>query len=110
MAALKLPLDGTLPAVWSLLDWRAEHTPSDPWLMYPSPDNPDEKEVLTFSDCAVASHRASYGLRLARVPSQDGVVVALLLNADTVHYTLLLAGMMRAGHVVSTSNVFTLHS
>ena len=95
------PLDGSVPAVWGVLDWRAEHTPDDPWMIYPSSEHQDDPVTLTFSDCATASHRASYGFRNVPQPGQDQTVTAVLLNTDTVHYTLLLMGMMRAGFIVS---------
>ncbi|TCD63592.1 hypothetical protein EIP91_005200 [Steccherinum ochraceum] len=91
------PLDGSLPAIWGALDWRAEHTPDDPWIVFPHREYSEEKMVLTFADCATASHRAAYGLHTARVDTQDGAVAAIFLNTDTVHYALLLTGIMRAG-------------
>jgi len=94
-------MDGSLPAVWGLLDWRGEHTPDDPWMTYPTSDSgsPEESASLTFSDGALASHRVAYGLRMARVSDQEGLVVAVLLNTDALHYALLLTGMMRAGMI-----------
>lgn len=69
-------------------------------MIYQSPglETPHE---LTFADCALASHRVAYGLRMTRASDQEGVVVAVLLDGDSVHYTLLMTGMMRAGLVVS---------
>lgn len=95
------PLDGSLPAVWGALDWRAKHTPSDPWIVFPYGDYSDERVCLTFADCATASHRVAYALHLARVSSQDRVIAAVLVNTDNIHYALLMSGIMRAGLIVS---------
>lgn len=78
-------------------------------MVYQSPESPNERKVLTFAECAMASHRAAYGLRRTRLAAQEGTLVAVLLDSDTVHYMLLLTGLMRAGFIVCTAVHFPLH-
>lgn len=78
-------------------------------MVFQSPESPNERKVLTFAECAMASHRAAYGLRRTRLAAQEGTLVAMLLDSDTVHYMLLLTGLMRAGFIVSTSLHVSVH-
>lgn len=101
------PTDGTLPAFWGTLDWQAEHNPSRPWVIFPTPDGPEPTKSFSMSDFSLASHRVAHVLRPGRA-GPDGEVVALLVHCDTIHYNALIAGCIRAGLVVCGIN--PLHS
>lgn len=100
MASLP-PLDNSLHTFPQLLDFNEENNGALPWLTFSDPsDASTTHRSITFSEMAQASRRIANVLRPDR-QGPEGEIVALILNIDTVHYVAILAGMFRAGIVVS---------
>lgn len=99
MDAVPPPLDGSLRTVSDVADWHAKHNPSKPWLIFSSKALPEQLTSLSYKEVNDASHRIAHLLRPNR-EGQDGEVIAVILNTDTVLYVAMLLGIMRAGFVV----------
>ena len=95
------PIDGSIPNVLpDLIDFHAEHNAERPWAFLAS-DAESPIATVSFLEFAKATHRVAHALRPNRTgPERE--IVALLINCDNVMYLALLAGMIRAGLVVST--------
>ena len=99
-------LDGSLRVIPDMVDFHALHNPDRPWAIFPSPSG-TETIAITFKEFADATHRIAHALRpLPTLPAEQADVrkpdvVAILALCDTILYTVLLAGMVRAGLVVS---------
>ena len=99
MATPRAPLDGSLPTLPDLADFYAKYHYAAPWLMYPSKEKGGKPETISYGEMAWASHRVAHIFR----PRRDGPereVVAVIINADTVLYSAVMLGLMRAGFVV----------
>lgn len=96
-----VPLDGSVNVLPGFVDFHAKHNASRPWVKFPSIGNPGESTSLSFGDFAKATHRIAHALRPGRA-GDDGEVVAVFIHCDTVLYLGLLAGLVRAGFVVSS--------
>lgn len=94
------PVDGSVNVLPGFVDFHAEHNPTLPWVKYPFPTQPGRAQTITFLEFAEATHRAAHALRPVGTGT-DGEVVAVVISCDTVQYLALLAGMIRAGLVVS---------
>ncbi|KAH8088917.1 hypothetical protein BXZ70DRAFT_954747 [Cristinia sonorae] len=92
------PVDGSIYPLPGFVDFRAEHTPSNPWVVFPSPNDPTKTSSLSFRQLAEATHRIAHALRPARVGSEYETV-AILVNCDSVMYIATISGMLRAGQV-----------
>ncbi|KAJ3528253.1 hypothetical protein NM688_g8022 [Phlebia brevispora] len=91
------PLDRSLQVLPGFLDFQAEHNGDNPWVLFPSISGKGV-DSISFAELARASHRVAHILRPHR-QGQDGEVVAVLINCDTVLYVALILGMVRAGLV-----------
>ena len=93
------PLDGSLDVLPGFIDFHAEHNPDLPWALL-APRSTEEPTPIPFIEFSNATHRVAYAVR--RDPDAPAPeVVALLLNCDTVLYLAVLAGVVRAGLIVS---------
>ena len=98
------PCDGSVPVLPGFLDFQAQHYPSDPWVVFPNPRVAGPGHTsLSFLDFSIASHRVAHILRPNR-EGQEGEVVAMVINCDSILYLALIAGMIRAGLVVRMSS------
>ncbi|GJF00089.1 acetyl-CoA synthetase-like protein [Phanerochaete sordida] len=90
------PLDGSLLTIPEILDFHDKRNPDKPWFFYPSNDVPSEVASVTYGAMAEATHRIAHRVRPNR-EGADGQVVAILTHTDTVLYSALIIGIMRAG-------------
>lgn len=94
------PRDGSIYVLPGFVDFHAEHAPSNPWVVFPSVEDPTKPASISYREVAEATHRVAHALRPGRAgPEQE--VVAMLLNCDTILYNATMIGMFRAGMVVS---------
>lgn len=94
------PLDGSISVLPGFVDFHAERNPDLPWaLLSAGPELPVQS--ISFAEYARATHRIAHKLRPERA-GKDKEVVAILINCDTIVYLALIAGLVRAGLVVST--------
>lgn len=100
------PIDGSLSVLSGHADWQAEHQHSEPFNVFPHPDDPKTIVSISFGEFAKATHRVAHLLRPGRV-GEDGEVAVMLLNTDTVIYMAMIVGLMRAGMVVCLCSVLT---
>lgn len=104
-APLAPPLDGSVHVLPGFVDFHAEHNPERPWVLFPSPGDTGVISI-SYQEYADATHRIAHALRPLLPPTgkpdaaTDRQVVAVLINCDTILYSALLAGMVRAGFVV----------
>ena len=70
-------------------------------MVFPARNGPGAEDV-TWRHFAQATHRIAHVLRPGRAGS-EGEVVAVLAHCDSVLYNALLAGIIRAGYIVSLS-------
>ena len=92
-------LDGTV-LLSDLADFNLQHNPTLPAFVYS--DIPESITEISFLEFARACHRVAHAIRPNRT-GLEGEVVALIANTDTILYLALIAGMVRAGVVVSTN-------
>lgn len=96
------PVDPATLDLPGLLDWQARNNPHLPWAVTPdSKSHTSATRSITFAELAGAAHRVAHRVRPNR-RGEDGQVVALLINCDTVQYVAMILGVMRAGLVVSS--------
>ncbi|KAJ7604467.1 hypothetical protein FB45DRAFT_1070376 [Roridomyces roridus] len=88
-----MPLD-TLPG---LLSRNAEQRPQDPFYVYADVEN-DSIVTITQLEFSCATHRAAHLLRPNR-SGQDGKVVAIIAESDTILYHAVFLGLMTANFV-----------
>lgn len=94
------PLNGSISVLPGLVDYRADNSPQDPWVVFPSREDSTKSTSISFLEVSFATHKIAHALRPDRSgPEQE--VVAMLLNCDTVLYIAAMAAMFRAGMVVS---------
>ncbi|KAH9932151.1 hypothetical protein B0H21DRAFT_699704 [Amylocystis lapponica] len=110
MSTLKItlpPLDETLAIFPHFVDFHAQHNPTRPFHVFPSPNPSSTNTIaLSFLDFANATHRVAHIIRPGRA-GLDGAVVAVLINADVTLYHALIVGLTRAGLIpfaLSTRN------
>ncbi|KAF7979759.1 hypothetical protein HWV62_41152 [Athelia sp. TMB] len=89
------PLDGSLN-LSGLTDFNAQHNPSHPAFVYSYA--PGSLTEVSFFEYGRATHRAAQAVRPGRV-GVDGEVVAVIANVDTLLYSAIFGGMIRAGVV-----------
>ena len=100
MASNLPPLDGSLPSLIDYIDFNTRHNGPKPWLLFPSVDAPSSRLTsLSFADLSNASHKAAHIFRPHR-EGDEGLIVAVILNTDTMLYAAAMLGLMRAGFVV----------
>jgi acyl-coenzyme A synthetase/AMP-(fatty) acid ligase len=92
-------VDGSivLPGV---IDFNLECNYAHPFFVWSNDDSDAMPHTVTQGEFARASHRVAHIVR----PLGQGVnqeVVAIIANIDTILYIALLAGIIRAGFVVS---------
>ena len=98
------PLDGSVwPMVTGLIDFHETNNPERPWAFLAS-DRDASIYSVTYREFARATHRVAHALRPGRL-GPENEVVGLLIECDSVLYVALLAGMIRAGLIVSTASV-----
>ena len=85
-----------------------EYNATQPFYTFVDFDASGRTKTITHLEFGRAAHRVAHLLRPNR-HGVDGKVVALLLQADTVLYHAIVAGLIVAGYVVSTV-AFTLIS
>jgi hypothetical protein len=93
------PLDGTV-LLSDLPDFNLQHNPTLPAFVY----SPIQNSItqISFLEYARACHRVVHAVRPNRAgPERE--IVAIIANTDTILYLALIAGMVRAGVVVSTN-------
>lgn len=93
------PLDGSLTAIPGLVDFQVEHGPDRPWAVFPAGSPVTSVSYKQFAD---ATHRVAH-MFCPDKKRADGEVVALIIHCDSALYLALLAGLIRAGFVVSIS-------
>lgn len=98
------PVDGSMTVLPGFLDFQAKHNPSAPWVAFPSIRSPNTSTTVSFLEFSKATHRVAHYLRPNRV-GQDGEVVAVVTNSDTILYLALIVGMARAGLVVCIATI-----
>ncbi|KZT20031.1 putative nonribosomal peptide synthetase [Neolentinus lepideus HHB14362 ss-1] len=87
-------VDGSLPFE-SLVDFHLSHNPQGTYALFPQETGQEELRV-SFLEWGRAVHRAAQRLR-PDLSAVKGEVVALIANCDTLVYTTVLMGMIRAG-------------
>ena len=98
------PVDGSVPVIPGFIDFHAVHNPDRAYAVFPSEKLPSGISSVSFSELAKATHRVAHYYR----PGRNGPeleVVAVMVDTDTVLYTTLLMGLMRAGIAVSHSRM-----
>lgn len=85
-----------------MVDWQAKHNPDRLCAIWPSPNSPSGTNGVTFAEFSEATHRVAHALRPNR-QGKEGEVVGLLIHTDSILYMAVVAGMIRAGLVVSRS-------
>ncbi|TCD63026.1 putative NRPS-like protein biosynthetic cluster [Steccherinum ochraceum] len=92
------PLDGSIYVLPGFVDFHAEYAPNNPWVVFPSREDPSTPASISYQEVAEATHRIAHVLRPGRVgPEQE--IVAVLLHCDSIMYNATLVGMFRAGIV-----------
>jgi acyl-CoA synthetase (AMP-forming)/AMP-acid ligase II len=91
------PLDGTV-LLPDLPDFNLQHNPTLPAFVYSLA--PNSNTQISFLEFARACHRVAHAVRPNRA-GPEGEIVGLIANTDTILYLALVAGMVRAGVVVS---------
>lgn len=94
------PLDGSLTVVPGFVDFHAQHNPERPWVILAADSKESSSTRVSFREYASATHRVAHHVRPGRVGC-DGEVIAVLINCDAVLYLAVIAGVIRAGLVVS---------
>jgi acyl-coenzyme A synthetase/AMP-(fatty) acid ligase len=84
-----------------LINFHMQNNPTLPMWVYP---NEQAVTEITFLEFGRAAHRIAHALRPQRT-GDDGQVVILIANTDTILYQVIVAGMSIAGLVVSTSSL-----
>ena len=91
------PLDGSITVLPGFIDFQATNNPNRTCVKFPSSDGVSNISYQEFAD---ATHRVAHALRPGR-RGEEGEMVALVIHTDALFYMALLAGMSRAGLVVS---------
>ena len=97
------PLDGSISIIPGLVDFHAQHNPSNPWAVL-APESGSNTTSVSFREFSNATHRIALVFRPDATHS-DGDIVAVLVNCDSVLYLALLVGLVRAGYVVRSSSI-----
>ena len=84
-----------------LINFHMRNNPTLPMWVYP---NDQAVTEITFLEFGRAAHRIAHALRPQRT-GDDGEVVIVIANTDTILYQVVVAGMSIAGLVVSTSSL-----
>ncbi|PCH35038.1 acetyl-CoA synthetase-like protein, partial [Wolfiporia cocos MD-104 SS10] len=93
------PLDGSLSLIPGLVDFHAESNSTSPFFVFPFPDlSSDTLGSISFLEFAQATHRVAHSFRPGR-KGEEGAVIAIIVNCDTLLYHALVAGLIRAGLV-----------
>lgn len=98
------PLDGSLTLTPGFIDFHAKHNADLPWVVFPSPDDPEKLGSVSFAELAKGTHRIAHRARPGR-QGPDGEVVGLLIHCDALLYAAVIHGLARAGLVVSKSRI-----
>ena len=85
-----------------MLDFHAQHNPNEPFAIFPSASG-DGTTTLSYKELSDASHRIAHALRPGRA-GPEGEVVGIIVNCDTIMYLAVVAGLTRAGMIVSITN------
>lgn len=93
------PLNGSLSLIPGLVDFHAEYNSTSPFFLFLFPDlSSDTLGSISFLEFAQAIHRVAHSFRPGR-KGEEGAVVAIIANCDTLLYHALVAGLIRAGLV-----------
>ena len=103
------PVDGSLHPLHGLTDWQAEHNPARPFAIFPKDGASGPAMSISYLEFAYATHRMAHALRPNGI-GDDGEVVAIIVNCDTLLYQTLFVGMARTGWVVRSSFFYPLHA
>lgn len=87
--------------IYDAIQFNMAHNAAQPLYTFADSSAPRGINVITHLEFGRAAHRVAHILRPDR-NGVDGEVVALVLQADTVMYHALVAGLIVAGCVVNT--------
>ncbi|KAF9223042.1 putative aminoadipate reductase [Gyrodon lividus] len=91
------PLDCSL-LFSDLINLHMQKNPTFPIFVYPDDQSPHRTTEITFLEFGRAAHRIAHALRPAR-QGDEGQVVILIANTDTILHHAVMAGMSIAGLV-----------
>ncbi|KAF9223046.1 acetyl-CoA synthetase-like protein [Gyrodon lividus] len=91
------PLDCSL-LFSDMINFHMQKNPTFPIFVYPDDQSPHRTTGITFLEFGRAAHRIAHALRPAR-QGDEGQVVILIANTDTVLHHAVVAGMSIAGLV-----------
>ncbi|KAH0581972.1 hypothetical protein H2248_011636 [Termitomyces sp. 'cryptogamus'] len=84
--------------VFDAIEFNMEHNATQPFYTFVDSNAPGRTKTITHLEFGRAAHRVAHLLRPDR-HGVDGKVVGLLLQADTVLYHAIVAGLIVAGYV-----------
>ena len=93
------PSDSSLP-FHELFSFHMQNNPTLPMFVYTDDQASDRTTEITFLEFGRAAHRIAHALRPER-GGEEGQVVMLIANCDTILFHAVVAGMFIAGLVVS---------
>lgn len=95
------PLDGSTTVLPGFVDFQAKYNSSRPWALFP-PTSASKRTFFTYGELADATHRIAHTYCPDGVRA-NGEIMAVIAHPDSILYLALVAGLARAGFVVSTS-------
>lgn len=96
------PLDASLPPIPGFVDFQAKHNGDRPWTVFPPGASVPSISFLEFAD---ATNRVAHVFRPDGTRA-NGEIVALIIHCDSVLYVAMLAGLIRAGYIVSSCSIY----
>lgn len=93
------PLDGSVTVLPGFVDFQAKHNPNRPWVFFP-PTSASKRTSFTYGELSDATHRIARFYCPSGVRA-NGEIMAVIAHPDSVLYLALVAGLARAGFVVS---------
>ena len=78
-----------------------QNNPILPMFVYADDQTSDHTTEITFLQIGRAAHRIARALRPLERGGEEGQVVMLIANCDTIFFQVIVAGMFIAGSVVS---------
>jgi acyl-coenzyme A synthetase/AMP-(fatty) acid ligase len=87
-----------------LIDYYLEHHPDETFAIYPGEKVGDELCRISYLEFARATHRCARAM-FPDAPAKEKEVIGVIVNADSLMWITAIAGIIRAGHTVSTSTV-----
>jgi len=81
-----------------ILDFNLTNNPNHPIFVFPNDASPGTLTEISMLEYVRACHRAGNAVRSS---TQPGDVIAVIANLDSIVYSALVVGIMKAGLVVS---------